>query len=242
MKLKAIVGMMIPIILFFGFFDISLTFPTTEPDGIKLHLSDDSYVGKEALWNYVWVNTTDLNFGNGSSLVVSTTTVDGRDRRAFLKFSLSSLPSPENIVSAKLFLFKTGNYPPAWGGVGNVEAREVSDDSWIEENITWNNQPAYGGLLDTTYIVFRSSQWYSWDVTSYILDELAGDKVASVCLKAENEDGGYTYRWSSFRSKEYDGFDPTSWWHINSRGCQSNFQASMTTCLRRMRRSGWQHL
>jgi hypothetical protein len=175
---------------------------------IVIYPSDDSFVGKEAIVGYDWVNTTDWNYGNATSLVVSTTTVDGRDRRAFLKFSLSSISSPEDIVSVKLFLFKTGNYPPAWGGVGNVEARKVADDSWTEHSITWNNQIAYGSLLDTTHIVFLSSEWYSWDVTPFILDELAGDKVASICLKAENEDQGNTYRWSSFYSKEYDDFDP----------------------------------
>ncbi len=170
--------------------------------------SDDSFVGKEAIINYSWVDTTDWNYGNSSRLIVSTTTVDGRDRRAFLKFSLSSLSSPEDIASVKLGLFKSDYYPPGWGGVENVEAREVADDSWTEENITWNNQVGYGSLLDTVYIVFGSSLWYFWNVTPFISDELAGDKVASLCLKAENEDGGYAHRWSSFWSKEYDDFDP----------------------------------
>jgi len=175
---------------------------------IVIYPSDDSFVGKEAIVGYDWFDTTDWNYGNSSGMTVSTTTVDGRDRRAFLKFSLSSISSAEDIVSVKLFLFKNSYYPPAWGGVGNVEAREVADDSWTEENITWNNQVAYGSLLDTVNIVFGSSQWYSWDVTPFILDELVGDKVASICLKAENEDQGNTYRWSSFCSKEYDDFDP----------------------------------
>ncbi len=56
--------------------------------------------------------------------------------------------------------------------------------------------------------VFDVNQWYSWNVTPFVSNELAGDGVVSICLKAENEDEGSTYRYSAFYSKEYDGFDP----------------------------------
>jgi hypothetical protein len=174
----------------------------------KLFPSDDSRVKRQSFDYGVWTNTSDFNYGNSTWLVLHTTTTDDREGRVFLKFSLTSISYPEEITSVKLFLFKTPSYPPGWGGVGNVEARAVSDDSWIEGNITWNNQPAYGNLLDTVHVIFGSSQWYSWDVTSFILNELAGDGDASICLKAENEDQGNTYRCARFRSKEYDCLDP----------------------------------
>ncbi len=83
--------------------------------------SDDSWVSKAELLDK-WYNTSDWNYGNYTGLAVTTTTVDERDRRTFLKFSLSPTASPENIDSVKLFLFRNDYYPSGWGPVGNVEA------------------------------------------------------------------------------------------------------------------------
>ncbi|MDH5733976.1 MAG: DNRLRE domain-containing protein [Candidatus Bathyarchaeota archaeon] len=179
-------------------------FPNTQ----TLFSSDDAQTIRQYYAEGVWTNTSDYNYGNLTWLVVRTTTTDDREGRFFLKFSLSSIQNPDDIASVKLFLCHSGYYPSGWGGVGNVEARAVSDDSWTEANITWNNQPSYEDLLETVYIMPGSIQWYSWNVTSFILNELAGDQVASICLKAENENEGSTYRWALFRSKEYNGLDP----------------------------------
>ena len=197
---KTISGILVTLILFTGLIGVLGIPIVAETDTTTeiVYPSDDSWVGKAE---------RDENYGYNGGLAVTTTTVDERDRRTFLKFSLSSIPSPENIDSVELFLFRRDYYPPSWGPVGNVEAMEVADDSWTEETITWNNQPTYGNPLDVVS-VFDVNQWYSWNVTPFVENELTGDSVVSICLKAENEDEGSTYRYSSFYSKEYDGFDP----------------------------------
>lgn len=186
------------------------------PGATTMYPSDDSFVDRERIagppGQGVWVNSSDWNYGNRTYLTVVTTKFDDRDRRTFLKFALSSLPSPEGIDSVKLFLFKNDrelSLPGSWiSAVGNVEAREVHNDSWTEMTVTWNNHPACDGLLDAVYVPLGGTKWYSWDVTPFILNELAGDKVASICLKAENEDQGDTYRYSYFWSKEHGSLKP----------------------------------
>lgn len=188
--------------------------PPTDMDPLTdlISPSDDSWVVEELIRNGSWVNASDWILGNLTYLGVSSCVPDGRDRRTFLKFPLSSISSTEDIVSVRLFLFENGlesELPgPGLSAVGNVEARAVENDSWTEMNITWNNQPQHGNVADTVYVEFNATRWISWDVTSLVLNELAGDKVLSICLKAENENHGDTYRYSYYWSKEHDDLNP----------------------------------
>lgn len=146
------------------------------------------------------------NFGTMSTL--RTQTRIGVNIRCFLKFDGSGLPAGAIITLAKLRCYCSGVYNLV-AGVTDVQARRVADDSWLEvdpDGITWNNQPDYGVVEDTQVPVYDI--WIEWDVTSFVQDELADDKVVSLCLKivTENYDGisRYSYCWS----KEYDNLDP----------------------------------
>jgi hypothetical protein len=90
-------------------------------------------------------------------------------------------------------------------GVTDVEARRVSDDSWTEGGITWNNQPAYGDVEDTKV---PAVGWVEWNVLSWVQNEYAGDKTVSICLKCKVESYDNNARYSYYASKEYDASDP----------------------------------
>ena len=102
----------------------------------------------------------------------------------YLKFDLSGIPSgisPEKITSAKLCLFAYYTY----SGGFDVRCDSVDDDGWIETGITWNNKPTPGATLDTTFVNQASSDSpipYFWDITSFVKQELAGDKLVSLCM------------------------------------------------------------
>ncbi len=124
----------------------------------------------------------DTNYGSDPVFTVG---VFGSDRnRIWLKFDLSSLPSGIDIINAKIWL---------WGSnaiVGEVNDRiavaSSSDDSWSESTITWNNQPTYGSTL-TKSVVEAGDHWESWDVTSTVENEYAGDKTVTFVLYEEPE-------------------------------------------------------
>lgn len=137
----------------------------------------------------------DSNYGSSSTLYLQSYL--DKDERIFLKFSLSSIPADMVITSAKVWLY---NWDAAYSAI-NAQAVSVSDDSWEEETLTWNNQPALGDVLSTTPLDSTvEGVWYSWDVTSFVASEYAGDKVASIGIKAEVEDQSGLYK---FDSKEY---------------------------------------
>ncbi|HUP13199.1 MAG TPA: putative Ig domain-containing protein, partial [Niastella sp.] len=122
----------------------------------------------------------DINYGTASYLVVKTTTGTSAARASYLKFPLSSLTG--TISSAVLRVY--GRCTDA-GVVTSVAAYPVSNDSWTETGITWNNAPAAsGGALSTVGNIGNASQYFDFDVTSYVQSELSGDKTASFLLQA----------------------------------------------------------
>jgi hypothetical protein len=102
----------------------------------------------------------------------------------YLKFDLSEIPSgisPENITSAKLYLFAYYKYSRGF----NVRCCKVDDDSWLDTIVSWNTKPAPGATLDTKYVDatgYDSPVSYYWDVTSFVRQEFAGDKTVSFCM------------------------------------------------------------
>lgn len=147
----------------------------------------------------------DSNYGTESLIIVITLIDD--NKRAFVKFNLDSLPVGAIITLAK-FRGNCYSVVSLVAGVTDVQARRVADDTWIESgagSITWNNQPAYGVVEDTQV---PNWGWVEWDVTSFVQDEFAGDKVVSICLRCVTEDYDATTRGSNIYSREYDNFDP----------------------------------
>ncbi|PQB08936.1 hypothetical protein BST83_00845 [Polaribacter filamentus] len=126
---------------------------------------DDSYVRGDSGAN--------VNY-NGQKLVIKLGTLgEGTIRESFLKFDVSSLPS--NTGSAKLRVTVTDT------DLNNFEALLVSDDSWSETLITWDNKPlatttSFGIQSKTT----SSSQTLEWDITTAALAQSGGDGFITI--------------------------------------------------------------
>ena len=123
-----------------------------------------------------------------------------KNERGFLKFDLSSIPSTFQLAIARYwnYCWRLSGAP---GGI--VQARAVENDNWNEATITWSNQPAHGATLDSVSVASTYS-WYVWDITPLVASELLGDKVVSICMRAELENRqppeAFAY---AFESKEW---------------------------------------
>ena len=62
-----------------------------------------------------------------------------------------------------------------------VDCKAVSDTSWTEGSITWNNRPAMGSTLDSLSV--GSSEWVEFDVTSHI----TGNGTFSLGLQGDTD-------------------------------------------------------
>ena len=117
-----------------------------------------------------------VNYG-AESLVLKQDATVSYTREVFLKFNVGALPAGTNQVKLRMYV----NY--ANTGIATVPwiAQYVSNDSWTETGITYNNMPAATSAVDT--ILGRSAGNYAeWDVTNIALSQQAADGVLTLKL------------------------------------------------------------
>ncbi|MEM9859839.1 MAG: DNRLRE domain-containing protein, partial [Bacteroidota bacterium] len=123
------------------------------------------------------------NYGTNTQLVVKDNAGSAdNDRMSFLKFDLSTVTG--TVASAKIRLKVQNDDPGA-----SHQLHFVSDDSWTETGITWNNQPSTGALIGTETVP-AIGEWIEFEVTSQVNGELFGDGTLSVRV-SESSIGTY---------------------------------------------------
>lgn len=134
----------------------------------SIFASDDAYTRDSSF--------ADDNFGDAEQLVIKDSNAY-LTRRSFMKFPVEgySQASEVNLILTVDQLQSSGT--------GTIELRELSDDSWSEDSITWNNQPTQGALIQSfTVLSSDVGNELSIDVTSYVTGEAAGDGAVSFIL------------------------------------------------------------
>ena len=137
------------------------------------------------------------NYGADTALPVKGAS-SGYARASYLKFPLDNI---KNVTSAKLRVYGSnmGNSTAA-----KISAYGVTNDSWTEKGITWNNAPAAVPTPLSSVSVTNQEKYYEFDVTAFVKKELAGDKIASLLIK-DTANQNITV---SFNSKENAKFAP----------------------------------
>jgi hypothetical protein len=139
------------------------------PTGIVLSPVADAYV--------VGGNSANGNFGSSTVLLCKTDTSNASfTRESYLRFNLSSLSG--TVVAAKLRL-KVESITGS--GQNTHTAHFVTNDSWGESTLTWNNKPVAGAALAAATFPAVGS-WVELDLTTQAASELAGDKNLSTVL------------------------------------------------------------
>jgi len=123
-------------------------------------------------------------------------------RNAYIKFDLRSGFSG-TIATAKLVLGLERALINTPGSVNKADFYSVTDDSWQWSTITWKNAPAKGVRLLSYTFAARSNTApdtsFVFDVTNYVKQEYAGDKIISFCI-TEDSLQGPDIRFNSSRS------------------------------------------
>jgi len=116
-----------------------------------------------------------LNFGVATTLTVKEDTSADNDRRAFLRWDLSSVTGV--VYSAKIRL------TPVSVGTNGVETGVTisTNHVWSESGMTWNNQPAVGKRF-VTWIPATNNAPVEFMVTPQVLDALNSDRLLTVEL------------------------------------------------------------
>ena len=113
---------------------------------VTMNPIDDAYVAGEL---------PNDNFGSDILLDADASPV----RESYLKFDLRPLAS-QGVSQATLRMYVTN------GSGGAFELRDVSDSSWTEASITFNNKPAKGNLIAGFTPGTTTGRWLQVDITS----------------------------------------------------------------------------
>ena len=58
----------------------------------------------------------------------------------------------------------------------------ISDDSWTETRVTWDNLPTLGSTAKTVNMPDAAYGWKIIDVTAFVQDEINGDGILSLVI------------------------------------------------------------
>jgi hypothetical protein len=136
----------------------------TTPADVKLAPIDDTYIDESY--------PSDV-FGGALELSVD----GGNQEIAFLKFDLSSVAAAVDVAMLKFYISK--------GSTGQQFVHEVSDNTWTELDLTWNNAPPLGNEIGMTTGGEKDSLLYV-EVTDYINGKIGG--VASLAIQSQDSE------------------------------------------------------
>lgn len=117
-----------------------------------LVLQPDSLTGNDA---FVWTSFPNSSFSESGALDVTGWTLTGTpySSRIFFSFDLSSIPASATLLDAKLTLYHNPtdmNYNGVHSGANASVIQRVTSP-WLEDTLTWNNQPTTTTLNEITF-------------------------------------------------------------------------------------------
>ena len=159
---------------------------------VTLHSIADSYVN---------ASSPDTNYGSSVSLYVS---ASSKLDYTYVMFNLSSIPSEANIIYAQLRMYLSDLGGQIYGHPSDdIGVYYCPDNSWIENEIIWNNSPTFDSQPTDIYsfglgLIFAN--YRSWDVTADVKQAFS-EEILTEVVKFESKTGdGYAV----FDSKEND--------------------------------------
>ncbi len=134
------------------------------------------------------------NLGRNRNVQVQATSGGSGDaRRAFVRFSLPSIPSDCTLTSATLRL--NANVTTS----GRTIAVYRNSGSWAEGSLTWNNMPGYTGTAVTTA---ATAGWTEWAVTDHVSAMYSGTDNGFLIMDHYETDSGSNMERQRYRARE----------------------------------------
>jgi len=151
----------------------------------------------------------DTNYGASAEMQVKRTLNPGagRGRRGFLRFDTTPLTGA--ITSAKLRIYARlteSSLPPT-----GMIVQKVTDITWNELTMTWNNQPltASPNALAQITVADSIGRYYEFDLTAFIQEErAAGRAIVSLRLINQTSTGISGVSYTVVNSKEAASNNP----------------------------------
>jgi hypothetical protein len=105
--------------------------------------------------SYVRESSPTSNYGNALILRADGSPID----RSYLRFNVQGLNSPVTRATLRVFATSSANQ--------GYQARSVSDNTWGELTVNYNNSPAVGNVIGSSGAIIANT-WTTIDITPYI--------------------------------------------------------------------------
>ncbi len=131
-------------------------------------------------------NKANTNYGTATTLMVRK---DGTSnaRETYARFNYSSFTgTTAGLAKLRVYVSAAGSQTSK-----TISVYGLTDETWGETTITWNNKPTAGTLLGTITMSNATGVWYEFNVTSYVNSQMA-DKIVSFRLVNEGATTGTT--------------------------------------------------
>ena len=160
--------------------------------------TDDIANGTLSAIDDTWVdqNSPTSNKGTDDELIVRSKSSDD-NRRAFVKFDVSSVASGSEVTKATLRLF----LKDAPGASRTYQVYRITD-AWTEDSLDWDPQPSNAGVTDDATTGTTNNVWLEWDVTSDVQGFASGDLTNDGWMIRDSSEDSSTSREGKFRSSE----------------------------------------
>lgn len=154
------------------------TLPTGNPDMGAIQHTDTSTIKQVTVGtvadSYVRDGTyASTNYGTATAMVVKADAT-GYNRISYMKFDYSAFTDTASSSATLKFYVPSANTD----ATRTISVYGITDTTWGETTITWNNMPTAGTKLGTVTVSNQAGQWYQFDASSYIQSNMATKKVS----------------------------------------------------------------
>lgn len=133
----------------------------------------------------------------GTELVLRSIT--GNLERIFIHFTIPAYVAIVTAAQFRIWLYSLS-------GGGSILFNRVIGEDWVENVITWNNQPE-SSVTGVSANLWNDDAWNTADVTSIVQDWVNGVYPNyGILLRFETEESGSNFR--AFRAREIGGSEP----------------------------------
>lgn len=154
---------------------------------------------------YVKGATPTTNFGTIAEMQVKRTLNpgSGKGRQAYLRFETASL-NTDYVFKATLRVYGRLNFLTSTNVNVPCAVFPVSNTTWSELGMTWNNKPAptFPAELTRLIVTDANARWYEFDITNYVRDERAAGRLRISVLLRNMQRGETGDFYTLFNSRE----------------------------------------
>jgi len=158
-----------------GTSSITYAAPSGYPDPVPPGLSDFTHLLEPEADSYIQDGEPTVNHGTAEFLSCKYDTGGTYTRQPYLRFDLSNVRGTVESAVLRLKVVDVN------GSDDTHTAHDVSDDSWGENAITWNNRPALGASI-ASVANGGAGDWVEFDVTDSVD---ISDNLFSVALVSD---------------------------------------------------------